>query len=86
MILDPPSLGSLHVSVTSPSPAVADVMDGANGSDIGIVVVGGTVVGGTVVGGTVVGGTVVDEATVVDVVEDVVGVVEGVEVVPVGGK
>ena len=81
MILDPPSLGSLHVSVTSPSPAVADVMDGANGSDIGIVVVGGTVVGGTVVGGTV-----VDEATVVDVVEDVVGVVEVVEVVPVGGE
>ena len=85
MILDPPSLGSLHVSVTSPSPAVADVMDGANGSDIGIVVVGGTVVGGTVVGGTVVGGTVVG-GTVVDVVEDVVGVVEVVEVVPVGGE
>ena len=71
MILDPPSLGSLHVSVTSPSPAVADVMDGADGSDIGIVVVGGTVV---------------DEATVVDVVEDVAGVVEVVEVVPVGGE
>ena len=70
MILDPPSLGSLHVSVTSPSPAVADVMDGANGSDIGIVVVGGTVVGGTAV----------------DVVEDVAGVVEVVEVVPVGGE
>jgi hypothetical protein len=85
-MLDPPSLGSLHVIATSPSPAVVDVMDGADGSEIGIVVVGGTVVGGTVVGGTVVGGTVVDEATVVDVVEDVVGVVEGVEVVPVGGK
>ena len=70
MILDPPSLGSLHVSVTSPSPAVADVMDGANGSDIGIVVVGDTVVGDTVV----------------DVVEDVAGVVEVVEVVPVGGE
>ena len=81
MILDPPSLGSLHVSATSPSPAVTDVMDGADGSEIGIVVVGGTVVGGTVVGGTV-----VDEATVVDVVEDVVGVVEVVEVVPVGGE
>ena len=81
MILDPPSLGSLHVSVTSPSPAVADVMDGADGSEIGIVVVGGTVVGGKVVGGIV-----VDEATVVDVVEDVAGVVEVVEVVPVGGE
>ena len=75
-MLDPPSLGSLHVIATSPSPAVVEVMDGADGSEIGIVVVGGTVVGGTVV----------DEATVVDVVEDVVGVVEGVEVVPVGGK
>jgi hypothetical protein len=65
VILDPPLLGSLQARATSPSPAVADAITGADGSECG---------------------TVVDEATVVDVVEDVVGVVEGVKVVPVGGK